>query len=174
MLILQTHFTEKCYLKLPKFTGYHSNYPAITARGESAMLIKNSINHHQLNNYSQDFLQATSMSVKDSFGLSTILTVYLPTKYTVRQEQLEDLYITLGCQCIARGDYNAKHTDWGSRLITPRGRGRTHILAPTNKLPDLVDWVRFPALPGKKKCSGSGMGCTQPREYKLRSYLIEK
>jgi hypothetical protein len=28
--------------------------------------------------------------------------------------------------------------------------------------------------PGKKKSSGSGTGCTQPREYKLRSYLIEK
>jgi hypothetical protein len=26
----------------------------------------------------------------------------------------------------------------------------------------------------KKKCSRSGTGCTQPREYKLRSYLIEK
>jgi hypothetical protein len=26
----------------------------------------------------------------------------------------------------------------------------------------------------KKKFSGSGTGCTQPREYKLRSYLIEK
>jgi hypothetical protein len=33
--------------------------------------------------------------------------------------------------------------------------------------------VRFPALP-KKKSSGSGTGSTQPREYKLRSYLIEK
>jgi hypothetical protein len=32
--------------------------------------------------------------------------------------------------------------------------------------------VRFPALP-KKSC-GSGTGSTQPREYKLRSYLIEK
>jgi hypothetical protein len=35
--------------------------------------------------------------------------------------------------------------------------------------------VRFPALPKKnKKNSGSGTGSTQPREYKLRSYLIEK
>jgi hypothetical protein len=32
----------------------------------------------------------------------------------------------------------------------------------------------FLNLPNKKKCSGSGTGCTQPREYKLRSYLIEK
>jgi hypothetical protein len=32
------------------------------------------------------------------------------------------------------------------------------------------------SIPGtnQKKCSGSGTGCTQPREYKLRSYLIEK
>jgi hypothetical protein len=32
------------------------------------------------------------------------------------------------------------------------------------------------SIPGttRKKCSGSGMWCTQPREYKLRSYLIEK
>jgi hypothetical protein len=26
----------------------------------------------------------------------------------------------------------------------------------------------------RKKCSGSGTGSTQPREYKLSSYLIEK
>jgi hypothetical protein len=32
------------------------------------------------------------------------------------------------------------------------------------------------SIPGitRKKSSGSGTGCTQPREYKLRSYLIEK
>jgi hypothetical protein len=33
------------------------------------------------------------------------------------------------------------------------------------------------SIPGtnrKKKFSGSGTGWTQPREYKLRSYLIEK
>jgi hypothetical protein len=32
----------------------------------------------------------------------------------------------------------------------------------------------IPGTTRKKKCSGSGTGCTQPREYKLRSYLIEK
>jgi hypothetical protein len=45
------------------------------------------------------------------------------TKYSTScfQEQLEDSYNTLGHQFIA-GDYNAKHTDWGSRLITHGGR----------------------------------------------------
>jgi hypothetical protein len=32
----------------------------------------------------------------------------------------------------------------------------------------------IPGTTRKKKSSGSGTGCTEPREYKLRSYLIEK
>jgi hypothetical protein len=68
-------------------------------------------------NYSQDFLQATSVSVEDSAGFLTISAVYLPHKHTVKQEQLEDFYNILGRLFIAGGDYNAKHT-----LITHRRR----------------------------------------------------
>jgi hypothetical protein len=59
--------------------------------------------------------------VEHSVGLVTISAVYLPPKHTVKQEQVEDFYNTLGHWLIAGGDYNGKHTDWGSRLITPRG-----------------------------------------------------
>jgi hypothetical protein len=62
------------------------NNPAGTARGGTAIIIKKSIKHHQLNNYSQDFLQVTSVLVEDSVGLLTILAVYHPPKYTVKQE----------------------------------------------------------------------------------------
>jgi uncharacterized membrane protein YvbJ len=106
MLISETDFTEKSYLKLPNHTIYHTNHPA-----ETAIIIKNSITHHQLNNYSQDFLQATSVSVEDSVGLLTTSAGYLPPKYTVKQEQLEDYYNTLGHRFITAGDCNAKHTD---------------------------------------------------------------
>jgi hypothetical protein len=115
--ISERHFTEKSYLKLPNYAVYHMNHPAGTA-----IIIINTINHHQVNNYSQDFLQATSVSVEDSVSLLTIMAVYLPPKHTVKQEQLEDFYNTLGPWFIAGRDYNPKHTDWGSRLITPRGR----------------------------------------------------
>jgi hypothetical protein len=90
MLISETHFTAKSYLKLPNYTVYHANHPAGTTQDGTAIIIKNSIKHHQLHNYSQDFLQATSVSVEDSVGLITILAVYLPPKHTVKQEQLED------------------------------------------------------------------------------------
>jgi hypothetical protein len=121
MLVSETHFTEKSYLKLPNYAVYHTSHPAGTARGGTAILIKNTIKHHQLNNYSQDFLQASSVLVEDSVGPLTILAVYLPPKHKVKQEQLEDFCNTLECRFIAGGDYSANHTDWGSRLITPRG-----------------------------------------------------
>jgi hypothetical protein len=72
MLISETHFTEKSYLKFPKYTVYHTNHPAGTARSGTAIIIQNSIKHHQLNNYSQNFHQATSVSVEDSVGLLTL------------------------------------------------------------------------------------------------------
>jgi hypothetical protein len=81
------------------------NHPAGLARGETAIIIKNYIKHHQLYNYSQDILQAASGSVEDSVGHSTISAVYLPHKF------LFDFYNTLGRRFIARGDYNARHTD---------------------------------------------------------------
>jgi hypothetical protein len=83
-LISETHFTEKNYLKLPNYTVHHTNHPAATAQGGTAIIIKNSIKHHQLNNYSQDFLQAANVSVEDSVSLITILAVYLPPKYSVK------------------------------------------------------------------------------------------
>jgi hypothetical protein len=50
----------------------------------------------------------------------TISAVYLPPKHAVKQEQLEDFYDNLGLWFITGGDYNAKHTYWGSTLITLR------------------------------------------------------
>jgi hypothetical protein len=163
MLILETPFTAKSYQKLPKYTTYHTNHPDGTARGGTAIIINNCIKHHQPNNYSQDFLQATSVSVEDSVGLITISAVYLPPRYIVKQEQFEDFYSTLGQLFIAGGDYNAKHTDWGSRLISFKGRellnrrkAKTSNISTAesrywpsdwNKLPHLVDVCVTKSIP---------------------------
>jgi hypothetical protein len=49
MLILEMHFTEKSYLKLHNYAAYNMNHVARTARGGTAIIIKNAIKHHQLN-----------------------------------------------------------------------------------------------------------------------------
>jgi hypothetical protein len=50
--------------------------------GGTAIIIINTIKHHKLSNYSQDYLQATNVSVEDSVGLLTISAVYLPLKHS--------------------------------------------------------------------------------------------
>jgi hypothetical protein len=102
--------------------------------------------------------------VEDTLGLLTVSAVYLPPKHTVKQEQLEDYYNTLEHRFIAGGDYNAKHADWGSRLITTRGRKVFNTIVrnnlkylstgePTywpsdrNKLPDLMNFCVMKGIP---------------------------
>jgi hypothetical protein len=98
------------------------------------------------------------------------LGVYLQAKYSVKQEQLEEFYNTLGHRFIAGGDYNAKHTDWGSRLITPRGHELlktmernnlkhlstgepTYWPSDRNNLPDLVDLCVTKGIPPRLRRS---------------------
>jgi endonuclease/exonuclease/phosphatase family metal-dependent hydrolase len=155
ILITETYFTTKSFFRFPHIT-YHTNYPAGTARGGTTILIKNSIQHNLLNPYSQDYLQATSIALEYPHGFVTISAVYLPHKHTITHKLLTAFYATLGHRFLAGGDYNAKYTDWGSRLISPRGRGIVKTIKrhnyrhlsgkptywPTdrNKLPDLVDF----------------------------------
>lgn len=122
MLISETHFTEKSYLKIPNFNIYNTNHPNGSARGGTAIIVKKSIKHAELNKYQEEHIQATSIAVKDYFGTLTITAVYCPPKHSIKKEQYEHFYHTLGKRFIAGGDYNAKHTFWGSRIITSKGR----------------------------------------------------
>jgi hypothetical protein len=102
--------------------------------------------------------------MEDSVGLITISAAYLPPKYSVNQDQLEDFYNNLGRQFITGGDYSAKYTDWGSRLITPKERELlkamernslkhqstgepTYWPSDTNELSDLVDFCVTKRIP---------------------------
>ncbi|CAH0696016.1 unnamed protein product [Spodoptera exigua] len=95
-----------------------------------------------------------------------------PRKTGVKQQQhcispysskFSEFLLTLGNKFIAGGDWNAKHTHWGSRLITTRGRqlkasidaNGMHSISsceptywPTdpNKKPDLLDFFIFGGL----------------------------
>jgi hypothetical protein len=84
MLSTEMHFTEKKLSKISQLCSLPYEPSSRTARGGTAIIIKNTVKHHQLNNYNQDFLQATSLSVEDLVGLLTISAVYLPPKYTVK------------------------------------------------------------------------------------------
>ena len=46
MLISETHFTKKSCFKFPNYTIYDTQHPHGTARGGTAIIIKNGIKHH--------------------------------------------------------------------------------------------------------------------------------
>jgi len=87
----------------------------------------------------------------------TITAIYCPHRHNLKKEHFETSFQTLGPKFIAGGDYNSKHTLWGSRLTIKKGRelskviqeenysflstGKpTYWLTDGNKIPDLLDF----------------------------------
>ncbi|KAL0107445.1 hypothetical protein PUN28_015783 [Cardiocondyla obscurior] len=55
-------------------------------------------------------------NIKQERGNLVISAVYCPPRYLNSQKQFEDFFSTLGERFIVGGDFNAKHTHWGSRI----------------------------------------------------------
>jgi exonuclease III len=152
----ETHFTTKNYFRIPRYKLYYSNHPDGTAHGGTATLIKETTGHYELLQYEEESSQATSIQVNGFPYAITITAEYCPPQHNLKQDHFATFFQILGPKFIARGDYNSKHTLWGSRLIT-KGRELSKVIhennypflstrTPTywttdgNKIPDLLDF----------------------------------
>jgi hypothetical protein len=54
LLISETHFTTKNYFRIPRYKLYYTNHPDGTARGDTAILIKETIGHYELLQYEKE------------------------------------------------------------------------------------------------------------------------
>ncbi|KAH8263977.1 hypothetical protein KR026_004348, partial [Drosophila bipectinata] len=77
-------------------------------------------------------MQATSIQIQSSNGILSIAAVHCPPRFSISERQFMDFYNSLGDRFIAAGDYNAKHTHWGSRLVTLKVRTLSSVLANVN------------------------------------------
>ena len=158
MLISETHFTDKNYLNINGYKFYHTQHPSGKAHGCTGIIIKSNIKHYELPPFQKDYLQATNVATEDCHGTITTSAVYCPPKHSIAKEDFDNFLDTLGNRFIAGGDYNAKHTQWGSRLVTVRGKNlfnsittnhlnyittyeHTYWPTDTNKIPDLLDFL---------------------------------
>ena len=83
---------------------------------------------------------------------------YSPPRHVISSEEYKDFLLHLGTYFLLAGDWNAKHTAWGSRLTTPKGRNLLHVMQHNNlnysstseptywpadlkKTPDLLDFA---------------------------------
>lgn len=121
-LISETHFTTQSFFRIPNYKTYITLRPDGKACGGTAVLVKMNIPHHETEHYQSMSIQATSIKI-NSVPLCMVLSaVYCPPGHSIQPVEFTNLFKTLGSHFIAGGDWNAKHTFWGSRLISPRGR----------------------------------------------------
>ena len=122
MLISETHLTAKSYFSIPRYSFCHTNHPDGKAHGGMAILIRSAITYSEQLQYATPELQATTIQVKGKQRPINIAAVYCPPRYNLKAPQFNYFFPTLGSCFVAGGDYNWKHTLWGSRLVTTKGR----------------------------------------------------
>ena len=109
-------------MKIPYYTIYDTKQPSEKAHGGTAVIIRNDIKHHLHNQVNKEYIQATAVTVQTSSNYFQLSAVYVPPRHKITTQMWEEYFQDLGDKYIAAGDYNSKHTLWGSRNITPRGR----------------------------------------------------
>lgn len=156
-LISETHCTMQSFLKVRGYSVYHTPHPSNKARGGSAVIIRESIEHYELMKTQYESMQVTTVSVSTRNRVYRISSIYCPPRHTLRKSDFTDLFKSFGSHFIIGGDFNAKHPFWGSRIISPRGKelfeaGRrencdfhssgepTYWPTDNMKTPDLIDF----------------------------------
>ena len=119
LLISETHFTQKNCFRINGYYTYDTKNPSGRACG-TVILIRNDIKHFPMPEYKTDHIQATSVNIP--YIKTTISSVYCPPKYNIYRDQFLDYFSTFGPRFITAGDYNAKHTFWGSRNVVQQTR----------------------------------------------------
>lgn len=173
ILISETRYTSKSYLRIPGYSTYLTNHPSGNSHGGTAVLIKTKYKHYEIEKHEKTILQATSIVVESKLGPISFSAVYCPPKKRkkngvnipdIKKTDFNDYFKTLGPRYVAGGDWNSKHVFWGSRMILTRGRQLYASVVENNlncvstgkptywptdpqKVPDLLDFFITKGLP---------------------------
>ncbi|PNF19341.1 putative RNA-directed DNA polymerase from transposon X-element [Cryptotermes secundus] len=194
MLISETHFTNKSYIKIPNFNIYHTNHPDGTAHAGTAVMIRNNIKHYEKEGYKQENIQATSVVVQEHSSEITISSIYCPPKHNNKHKDFEHFFKTLGNNFLVGGDFNSKNVQWGSRLTNSKGRELLATMNSNNlsylttgqptywptdsrKTPDILDFCVTKGLNTKKFLVESSLDLTSdhtPIIVTMYAQILEK
>lgn len=65
-LISETHFTNDSFINFKNYTMYRTIHPTNTARGGTAVIVKNNIKHFEEDQYASLDIQATTVTIESS------------------------------------------------------------------------------------------------------------
>ena len=167
MLVSETHFTVNTVFRIRGYRVYSTEHPSNKARGGTAILIRESITHFEMDKFPQDYMQATSVNITMGSYQLAISSIYCPPRCTIISSQFSSFFATLGQCYIVGGDFNSKNKYWDSRLNTPKGRqlleavnlsnstpistGKpTYWPTDSNRQPDLLDFFVVKGVPSSQ------------------------
>jgi hypothetical protein len=104
---------------MPNYKAYHISHPN-RAHGGAAVIIHNSISHYKLIQHQYNKIQAASIKVDLKPWPLTLSAVYCPPRHAILSKEYVNLLESYGSKYLIGGDWNAKHAQWGARLITPK------------------------------------------------------
>ena len=156
-LLTETHLTIKNYLNIKNYKVYNAICPGNTARGGSSIIIKDTIDHFEFGKLESTEIQMSIVQICSQKQKINVGVAYCSPTCSIKRETFKSLLLELGDRFILGGDFNAKHSDWGSRVTLTRGNELMHAIKelgcnfhssgnptywPTdrNKIPDLVDF----------------------------------
>lgn len=157
LLATETHGTDRTSIRIPGYNAILANHPSNKAYGGSAIIIKNALNYVEYPPDTSDAIQLTKIELKFSQEIVVISSIYCRPRFALKETDFDNMIQSLGNKFIAGGDFNSKHTFFGSRLSNPKGRelfksisknnvtvlsGGSPTYWPTDpqKIPDLIDF----------------------------------
>lgn len=163
-LLSETHLTTQSHIKIRGYEVHSAVHPNNNARGGSAVIIKKDIKYHLQQKLESDEIQAISVSINTRNHKVVVSAIYCPPRYNIKENAYTQFFKQLGEKFVIGGDFNAKHTDWGSRLTTTKGKelhqaiikyncnwhstGKpTYWPSDLNKTPDLIDFFITRKIP---------------------------
>ena len=131
-LISETHFTSKSHFSIAGYNICLANHPEDKAHGGTAILIRSTIAYAEQLCYAKPELQATIIKVQGPHRHITITSIYCPPRHNLKVTLFDSFFQTLGSCFIVGGAFHSKHTLWGWRLITSKGRELATLIQTKN------------------------------------------
>ena len=96
LLVAETHYTTRTHIKIPHYIIHHTEHPDNTAHGGAAIIIKDTLIHHELPQYQENYLQAAVIQVNKLPSPLTLAAVYCPPRHNLTKDMLMMFFDSLG------------------------------------------------------------------------------
>jgi exonuclease III len=94
-LLSETHFTKQS-IKFRGYKVYHIIHPANSAKGGSAVIIKETIHHYEETKYETEGIQATAVGINARNYSIVLAGIYCPPKHLLKKMNTSNSLDTWG------------------------------------------------------------------------------